>query len=159
MGWINGGVCEWWLPILHHFLLCTSCHQSKLCTIEPINPHPRRLQALLHGMVGVGIIGIISKLHQWDESAQFFDGSSLGTMSWPPEIRSLTPTQSLMSPLYPYISQLLSRRSERLLRLSQKRHVKQGLRLCAYYPLETLSWYLRLSASLHCRCEWFVTHY
>lgn len=32
-------------------------------------------------MVGVGIIGIISKLHQWDESAQFFDGSSLGTMS------------------------------------------------------------------------------
>ncbi|KAF8742526.1 hypothetical protein AX14_003924 [Amanita brunnescens Koide BX004] len=38
---------------------------------------PPAIKALLHGMVGVGIIGIISKLHQWDESAKFFDGSSL----------------------------------------------------------------------------------
>jgi len=38
---------------------------------------PPAIKALLHGMVGVGIIGLISKLHRWDESAQFFDGSSL----------------------------------------------------------------------------------
>lgn len=36
------------------------------------------LQALLHGMVGVGLVGLISKLHKWDESAMFFDGTSLG---------------------------------------------------------------------------------
>jgi hypothetical protein len=35
-------------------------------------------QALLHGLVGVQIIGLISKLHKWDDSAVFFDGTSLG---------------------------------------------------------------------------------
>ncbi|KAG6897107.1 hypothetical protein C0992_004039 [Termitomyces sp. T32_za158] len=29
-------------------------------------------------MVGVGLVGLISKLHKWDESAMFFDGTSLG---------------------------------------------------------------------------------
>ena len=29
-------------------------------------------------MVGVGLIGFISKLHYWDESAMYFDGGSLG---------------------------------------------------------------------------------
>ncbi|PFH46113.1 hypothetical protein AMATHDRAFT_70626 [Amanita thiersii Skay4041] len=38
---------------------------------------PPAIKALLHGMVGVGLIGLLSKLHQWDESAMFFDGSSL----------------------------------------------------------------------------------
>lgn len=35
------------------------------------------MQALLHGMVGVGILGLLAKLHKWDDSAMFFDGSSL----------------------------------------------------------------------------------
>ncbi|KAK7045448.1 Protein csh3 [Paramarasmius palmivorus] len=34
-------------------------------------------QALLHGMIGVGLIGMVTKLHKWDDSAMFFDGSSL----------------------------------------------------------------------------------
>ncbi|KAF8633255.1 hypothetical protein AX15_001447 [Amanita polypyramis BW_CC] len=38
---------------------------------------PPAIKALLHGMVAVGVIGLISKLHQWDESAKFFDGTSL----------------------------------------------------------------------------------
>ncbi|KDR67936.1 hypothetical protein GALMADRAFT_146679 [Galerina marginata CBS 339.88] len=38
---------------------------------------PPAIKALLHGMVGVGLIGLISKLHKWNESAIFFDGSSL----------------------------------------------------------------------------------
>lgn len=38
----------------------------------------RRSQALLHSMVGVGLIGLIGKLHVWDESAMFFDGTSMG---------------------------------------------------------------------------------
>jgi len=37
-------------------------------------------QALLHGMIGIGLIGTLSKLHKWDESAVFFDGPSLGTI-------------------------------------------------------------------------------
>ncbi|KAF8998600.1 Shr3 amino acid permease chaperone [Cyathus striatus] len=40
---------------------------------------PPAIKALLHGMMGVGLIGLVSKLHNWDESAIFFDGSSLVT--------------------------------------------------------------------------------
>lgn len=29
-------------------------------------------------MIGFGILGLVSKLHKWDESAMLFDGSSLG---------------------------------------------------------------------------------
>lgn len=29
-------------------------------------------------MIGVGLIGLLAKLHKWDESAVYFDGSSLG---------------------------------------------------------------------------------
>ncbi|CAA7269279.1 unnamed protein product [Cyclocybe aegerita] len=39
---------------------------------------PPAIKALLHGMVGVGLLGFLAKLHKWDESAVFFDGSSLG---------------------------------------------------------------------------------
>jgi len=38
---------------------------------------PPAIKALLHGMVGVGLIGFISKLHHWDESAMYFDGGRL----------------------------------------------------------------------------------
>lgn len=35
-------------------------------------------QALLHGLMGIGVVAIIAKIHRWDESAMFFDGGSLG---------------------------------------------------------------------------------
>ncbi|KAF5316835.1 hypothetical protein D9619_006157 [Psilocybe cf. subviscida] len=38
---------------------------------------PPAIKALLHGMWGVGLIGFLSKLFSWSESAVFFDGSSL----------------------------------------------------------------------------------
>jgi len=38
---------------------------------------PPAIKMLLHSMVGVGLIGLIGKLHKWDEAAVFFDGSSL----------------------------------------------------------------------------------
>jgi len=38
---------------------------------------PPAVKALLHAMMAVGIVGIIAKLHVWDDSAMFFDGSSL----------------------------------------------------------------------------------
>jgi len=38
---------------------------------------PKIVQNLLHGVVAIGGIGLIAKLHKWDESAMFFDGSSL----------------------------------------------------------------------------------
>ncbi|KAH9993685.1 Shr3 amino acid permease chaperone [Russula compacta] len=38
---------------------------------------PPGIKALLHGLIGIGIVAIITKLHRWDESAIFFDGGSL----------------------------------------------------------------------------------
>ncbi|KAG1869579.1 Shr3 amino acid permease chaperone [Suillus subluteus] len=38
---------------------------------------PPAIKAVLHGFMGVGILGLVSKLHKYDESAIFFDGSSL----------------------------------------------------------------------------------
>ncbi|TFK71623.1 hypothetical protein BDN72DRAFT_895462 [Pluteus cervinus] len=40
---------------------------------------PPAIKALLHTMIGVGILGLVSKLHKWDDSAMYFDGSSLAT--------------------------------------------------------------------------------
>ncbi|KAH9946517.1 Shr3 amino acid permease chaperone [Amylocystis lapponica] len=38
---------------------------------------PPAIKALLHAVMGVGILGLVGKLHKWDDSAMFFDGSSL----------------------------------------------------------------------------------
>jgi len=38
---------------------------------------PPGIKALLHGLIGVGLVAIITKIHRWDESAMFFDGGSL----------------------------------------------------------------------------------
>ncbi|TRM65229.1 Shr3 amino acid permease chaperone [Schizophyllum amplum] len=38
---------------------------------------PPAIKALLHGMMGVCVLGHVAKLHKWDDSAMFFDGSSL----------------------------------------------------------------------------------
>jgi len=38
---------------------------------------PPAIKALLHGFMGFGILGLVAKLQAWDESAIFFDGSSL----------------------------------------------------------------------------------
>ncbi|KAH8093736.1 Shr3 amino acid permease chaperone [Cristinia sonorae] len=40
---------------------------------------PPAIKALLHGVMGVGILGLIGKVHKWDESATYFDGSSLAS--------------------------------------------------------------------------------
>lgn len=38
---------------------------------------PPAIKALLHGFIGVGILGLVAKLHAWNDSAVLFDGSSL----------------------------------------------------------------------------------
>ncbi|KAI0763763.1 Shr3 amino acid permease chaperone [Trametes elegans] len=38
---------------------------------------PPAIKALLHSIMGVGLLGLVGKLHKWDDSAMFFDGSSL----------------------------------------------------------------------------------
>ncbi|TKY85029.1 hypothetical protein EX895_006109 [Sporisorium graminicola] len=38
---------------------------------------PLAVSALLHGMMGLGVIGLIAKLHRWNEMAKYFDGGSL----------------------------------------------------------------------------------
>ena len=35
-------------------------------------------KGLMHAMIGLGILALVAKLNDWDESAIFFDGSSLG---------------------------------------------------------------------------------
>ncbi|KIY52895.1 hypothetical protein FISHEDRAFT_34242 [Fistulina hepatica ATCC 64428] len=38
---------------------------------------PQAIKSALHGLMGVAIFGLISKLVKWDDSAMFFDGSCL----------------------------------------------------------------------------------
>ncbi|KIY70812.1 hypothetical protein CYLTODRAFT_419486 [Cylindrobasidium torrendii FP15055 ss-10] len=39
---------------------------------------PTAIKNMLHGFGFIGLVGLISKLHKWDESAMFFDGSCIG---------------------------------------------------------------------------------
>lgn len=39
---------------------------------------PPAIKALLHGMMALGILGCLAKLHRWSETAKYFDGSCLG---------------------------------------------------------------------------------
>lgn len=38
---------------------------------------PPAVKTMLHSVMGLGVIGLCGKLSKWDESAMFFDGSSL----------------------------------------------------------------------------------
>lgn len=40
---------------------------------------PKSVQALFHGVTGVGILALVAKIHRWSENAKYFDGSSIGT--------------------------------------------------------------------------------
>lgn len=40
----------------------------------------------MHGVMGFGVLGLVFKLQKWDESALFFDGCSLGTLTLPMRI-------------------------------------------------------------------------
>lgn len=42
---------------------------------------PTAVKALLHGMIGLGIVGILAKLHRWTETAKWFDGVTLSKYS------------------------------------------------------------------------------
>ena len=53
-------------------------------------------------MAGFGVLGLITKLHKWDESAMFFDGSSLGTKPFPNLSLPMASSDSMES-LSPYV--------------------------------------------------------
>ncbi|KDN52351.1 hypothetical protein K437DRAFT_243822 [Tilletiaria anomala UBC 951] len=38
---------------------------------------PTAVQALLHGMMALGLIGLVAKLHRWTDAAKYYDGGSL----------------------------------------------------------------------------------
>jgi len=38
---------------------------------------PLAIKALLHAVMGIGLLALAGKLHKWDDSAVFFDGTSL----------------------------------------------------------------------------------
>ncbi|KAG9312908.1 ER membrane protein SH3-domain-containing protein [Chiua virens] len=62
------------LRSLMHLPLSRSVHHEPYLLCSPLTRLP---QALLHGFIGVGLTALVAKLHRWDESAVFFDGSSL----------------------------------------------------------------------------------
>lgn len=39
---------------------------------------PTAITALLHGMIALGIVGLLAKLHRWTDTAMWFDGAGLG---------------------------------------------------------------------------------
>ncbi|KAH8832577.1 Shr3 amino acid permease chaperone, partial [Flagelloscypha sp. PMI_526] len=39
---------------------------------------PPAIKALLHGMIASGVLALIAKLYKWNDSAFFFDGTSIG---------------------------------------------------------------------------------
>ncbi|KAG9052949.1 hypothetical protein FS842_008983 [Serendipita sp. 407] len=39
---------------------------------------PKAVLNLLHSVIAIGMLAFVAKLHKWDESAMFFDGSSVG---------------------------------------------------------------------------------
>jgi len=39
---------------------------------------PLAIKALLHAVMGIGLLSLIAKLGSWDDSAKFFDGTSIG---------------------------------------------------------------------------------
>lgn len=72
-----------WVGILHVVLQVSSSYQGtsnpRLVPSIAFAYHSVfSFQALLHAIMGIGIIGLVGKIHKWDESAIFFDGSSLG---------------------------------------------------------------------------------
>ncbi|KAF9478274.1 hypothetical protein BDN70DRAFT_809127 [Pholiota conissans] len=62
---------------------------------------PLAIKALLHGMVGVGLIGLLSKLFKWDDSAMFFDGSSLAAYVFSIVVYLTVDVQSLRTIVLP----------------------------------------------------------
>ena len=68
-------------------------------------------QTLLHSLVGFDLIALVLKLNKWDESALFFDGSSLGAYLRPTAFTytSLNPRMAglFMAAVVLYLSAIL----------------------------------------------------
>ncbi|THG99753.1 hypothetical protein EW145_g7205 [Phellinidium pouzarii] len=60
------------------FFYTTFYNAPPVIKVCPVSRYPCLWdKTLLHSVVGAGVLGLIGKLHKWDESAMFFDGSSL----------------------------------------------------------------------------------
>ncbi len=98
------GICRArWTGVLHHVLQLPARYQgeypcftsgrtsrslalrspARLLPPAPTPTNVLKTQGLLHSIVGVGLLGLLGKLHKWDDSAMFFDGSSLGAYLLP----------------------------------------------------------------------------
>jgi hypothetical protein len=62
------------LAVKVRHLTVSDLRMVDLCSFSVVD------KGLMHAMIGMGVIGLIAKLHEWDESAIFFDGSSLGQL-------------------------------------------------------------------------------
>ncbi|KAJ9477686.1 Secretory component protein SHR3 [Pseudozyma hubeiensis] len=64
-------------PLLYFSNLSDSAVEAAERFYLSIFNAPLAVTALLHGMMGLGVIGLIAKLHRWNEMAKYFDGGSL----------------------------------------------------------------------------------
>lgn len=95
-------------------------------------------QALLHAMMGMGILGLLTKLHTWDDSAMFFDGSSLGALHFlydlirlglmrPLQLRSCSPFPCICPPPCPRSARSSRRLQASILRRTSWRQCRSSL--------------------------------
>ncbi len=63
-----------------------------------------REQALIHGLMAIGVVAIITKIHRWDESAMLFDGGSLG--EWTRRGLRHSPPPPAVSPFWGWTGRL-----------------------------------------------------
>lgn len=64
-------------PLLYYSSLSESSIEAAERFYLSLFNAPLAVTALLHGMMGLGLIGLVAKLHRWNEMAKYFDGGSL----------------------------------------------------------------------------------
>lgn len=66
------------IPLLYHSNLSPEALQSAYDFYTLWYDAPKVVKGVLHAAAGIPLFAIVGKLHGWNESAKFFDGSSLG---------------------------------------------------------------------------------
>ncbi len=65
-------------PLIYYSPFDEGCIEPAEKFYLAIYKGPTAVTALLHGMMGVGLLGLIAKLHRWSDMAKQYDGGSLG---------------------------------------------------------------------------------
>ncbi|CAD6888488.1 unnamed protein product [Tilletia caries] len=63
-------------PLVYHDWKAESADAAETFYISFFRA-PTAIHALLHGMISLGLVGLLAKLHRWSEVAKYYDGGSL----------------------------------------------------------------------------------